>query len=470
MTKQDEARSERRATIFNPGNGDHGFVDLDTGSIGFDVGGTVITKPLRDWHALALREFAAQPARTRGHLGSTVDGGIDDHDEAQPAAAASDSEVQRVPREWRSAMRKLVFMARTSGGIAGADAGLMKACEEAEALLALPYLPAEAAQPEARQLVPSVLGGIASPAQPEVPTGNDDCDDCEATRERMADILTRSVNALRGDPPALTMWSWHDLPERITAAMNELRGAMELAAQPAETTRSEKMREAGYTRRPSLREYQKDGDDTEATQPAVATITDAMVVAYLRANDEYWKGTDELPKPPAKWRAGTVKEATRESLKAALNVAEAAQPWQEPPRLTKSQIDFILGDSFLAANGSIYSTRVYDFVRAVEDALAAPVPAQERGELTDSEINTLINDYFLSSGKATSGDMVLRFARAVLAADRPAPLSKALCDEIEATLPKADERETVICCVTGSTLRALYDAARGIGADRSAKP
>ena len=85
----------------------------------------------------------AQPARTRGHLGSTVDGGIDDHDEAQPAVATSDSEVQRVPREWRSAMRKLVFMARTSGGIAGADAGLMKACEEAEALLALPYLPAE---------------------------------------------------------------------------------------------------------------------------------------------------------------------------------------------------------------------------------------------------------------------------------------------------------------------------------------
>ena len=30
----------------------------------------------------------AQPARTRGHLGSTVDGGIDDHDEAPPAVAA----------------------------------------------------------------------------------------------------------------------------------------------------------------------------------------------------------------------------------------------------------------------------------------------------------------------------------------------------------------------------------------------
>jgi len=36
--------------------------------------------------------------------------------------------------------------------------------------------------------------------------------------------------------------------------------------------------------------------------------------------------------------------------------------------LTKNQIDFILGDSFLAANGSVYSTRVYDFVAAIERA------------------------------------------------------------------------------------------------------
>lgn len=36
--------------------------------------------------------------------------------------------------------------------------------------------------------------------------------------------------------------------------------------------------------------------------------------------------------------------------------------------LTKEQIDFILSDAFLAANGSVYSTRIYDFVRAVEGA------------------------------------------------------------------------------------------------------
>lgn len=36
----------------------------------------------------------------------------------------------------RQALRNLTFMARTSGGTAGADLGLMAACEEAEACLA----------------------------------------------------------------------------------------------------------------------------------------------------------------------------------------------------------------------------------------------------------------------------------------------------------------------------------------------
>lgn len=44
----------------------------------------------------------------------------------------------------------------------------------------------------------------------------------------------------------------------------------------------------------------------------------------------------------------------------------AAEPKRAP--LTKDQIDFLTADAFLAANGSIYSTRVYDFVRAVERA------------------------------------------------------------------------------------------------------
>lgn len=56
--------------------------------------------------------------------------------------------VAVVPREFRSALRALAFMARTSGGTAGPDSGLMAALNEAERVLALPYLNAA---PQAQQ-------------------------------------------------------------------------------------------------------------------------------------------------------------------------------------------------------------------------------------------------------------------------------------------------------------------------------
>lgn len=55
----------------------------------------------------------------------------------QPAQAGE--AVETVPREWRSALQKLAFVARTSGGTAGPDHALMQACSEAEALLHKPY-------------------------------------------------------------------------------------------------------------------------------------------------------------------------------------------------------------------------------------------------------------------------------------------------------------------------------------------
>jgi len=55
-------------------------------------------------------------------------------------------------------------------------------------------------------------------------------------------------------------------------------------------------------------------------------VTDAMVAAYLKANDEYWRRTDELPGRADRWRKGTPTEATRESLTAALAVAGAPLP------------------------------------------------------------------------------------------------------------------------------------------------
>ena len=55
---------------------------------------------------------------------------------AQPAPV---QEPVAIPHEWRKVLRKLAFMARTSGGTAGHDSGLSAACEEAEALLSKLY-------------------------------------------------------------------------------------------------------------------------------------------------------------------------------------------------------------------------------------------------------------------------------------------------------------------------------------------
>lgn len=63
-----------------------------------------------------------------------------------------------------------------------------------------------------------------------------------------------------------------------------------------------------------------DNLNVPAPQAALpAGVTEAMVTAYLTANDAYWHKTDELPQEnPGKWRNGTPREATRVSLEAAL--------------------------------------------------------------------------------------------------------------------------------------------------------
>lgn len=72
-----------------------------------------------------------------------------------------------------------------------------------------------------------------------------------------------------------------------------------------------------------------------------------------------------------------------EKAAALTTAARAAEPARKP--LTKDQVDFILRDAFLAANGSVYSTRIYDFVREIErehGIAASPTPptSKEGGE------------------------------------------------------------------------------------------
>lgn len=70
-------------------------------------------------------------------------------------------------------------------------------------------------------------------------------------------------------------------------------------------------------------------------QPQSEPVTDAMVSAYLEANDAYWREVDALPTDITKpWRQGTPREATRVSLAAAL----AAQP---PERAAQQRADYV---------------------------------------------------------------------------------------------------------------------------------
>jgi len=46
-------------------------------------------------------------------------------------------------------------------------------------------------------------------------------EESDALRERLALLLTRTVNVLRGEPPDNTRWSWHDIPELAEALKAE---------------------------------------------------------------------------------------------------------------------------------------------------------------------------------------------------------------------------------------------------------
>lgn len=79
--------------------------------------------------------------------------------------------------------------------------------------------------------------------------------------------------------------------------------------------------------------------------------TTAMVSAYLEANKAYWERTDELPKPPHKWRLGTPFDATINSYKAMLaaapvqSVVKDSLTTQEPTPLEVRLVDTLLGQA-----------------------------------------------------------------------------------------------------------------------------
>jgi hypothetical protein len=88
----------------------------------------------------ALRAELATANVRLEHTESACRAAEEEVSELRAELAALRDPVQKVPKVWREALRKLAFMARTSGGTPGPDTGLMAACDEAESLLKLPYL------------------------------------------------------------------------------------------------------------------------------------------------------------------------------------------------------------------------------------------------------------------------------------------------------------------------------------------
>ena len=71
-----------------------------------------------------------------------------------------------------------------------------------------------------------------------------DVEEYDAILTRQSDLLTRTVNALRGNPPPLTSWSHHDIPKLAAEKVSEVeRLTVERDALAAQVARVEEVLE-----------------------------------------------------------------------------------------------------------------------------------------------------------------------------------------------------------------------------------
>ena len=147
----------------------------------------------------------------------------------QPVQAQGEP-VEIVPRVWREALRKLTFMARTSGGTPGPDEGLQTACAEAETLLSKPYNYPPAAPQQAE---PAAQIGWADEFGNLFPMGA-----WKPAKRTHHDAHKTAWRPVFLHPPAAEVQRLRDAAKRVTAAqsgsafainesINALRSALE---------------------------------------------------------------------------------------------------------------------------------------------------------------------------------------------------------------------------------------------------
>jgi hypothetical protein len=65
----------------------------------------------------------------------------------------------------------------------------------------------------------AIVAHTAAAVQRALAAQQQELQECDELRRKLSDLLRRTAVALRGPEPALTRWSWHDLPERAAAAI-----------------------------------------------------------------------------------------------------------------------------------------------------------------------------------------------------------------------------------------------------------
>ena len=108
----------------------------------------------------------------------------------------------------------------------------------------------------------------------------EDVEEYDATLTRQRDLLTRTVNALRGDPPPLTSWSHHDIPELAAEKVAEVERLT--AERDAAIERLERVIDQWRkTGRAVISEMNR-ADNAEAER-------DALAAAHARESEKVWK-------------------------------------------------------------------------------------------------------------------------------------------------------------------------------------
>lgn len=129
-------------------------------------------------------------------------------------------------------------------------------------------------------------GAASAGTSPETPTAaevsDEGCvsDECDGLRMRMAELLTRTANALKGEPEPLKSHSWHDLPE-VAASTVEQAVRHGRLAKEWET--------ACLAADKQLRDGNKSGVLPVAPSPAVATTSLASPLLREELDAAYGK-------------------------------------------------------------------------------------------------------------------------------------------------------------------------------------